>query len=390
MKDGGNRQLGRALRRGIALGLAIVAVWGVSLTVDFPALMDRVAALGEEPGLAVSLLTAQMGPLPGQTAGSALEGWGRLLLGQSALLAAGEENVLDLRSTQAPGEEEPDLSEPDDGDQEEPDLQPQGGEDDIVEMTARGKEGGSYLYGEGVYLYNRSGLDLDASVLSEGTVDVALGEGPQILIVHTHGSEAYSQADGDTYEESDPYRTTDCTHNIVKVGEEIATVFRAYGFQVVHDTTLFDYPAYNGAYDRSKAAVDQWLEEYPTIQVVLDVHRDALTDSEGRAYKLVSEEAGDKVAQVMFVVGSSGGGAEHPRWKDNLAFAVKLQQGLVRGYANLARPIVLRSSRYNQQLLPGSLLVEVGGHGNTLTEAIDGARLWADNVARTLLEMKEG
>ena len=92
----------------------------------------------------------------------------------------------------------------------------------------------------------------------------------------------------------------------------------------------------------------------------------------------------------MLVVGSSGGGAEHPRWRDNLAFAVALQRNLVRGYHSLARPIVLRNSRYNQQLSPGYLLVEVGGHGNTLSEAVAGARLWADNVARTLLELSGG
>ncbi|MGE4275896.1 MAG: stage II sporulation protein P [Lawsonibacter sp.] len=388
----GNRRYLTALRRGVALGLALVAVWGVSLTADFSALENLLTDLGEEPTLAVSLLSGQMSPQPKQEAASGLTGWGRLLLSESALLAAGEEGVVSARGEQPPAQEEPDLSDShgDGDDQEEPNLQPQTGEDNIVEMTSKGKNGGKYLFGEGVYLYNRTDMDLDVSVLSQGTVDVPLGEGPQILIVHTHGSEAYSQTDGDTYEESDSYRTTDCTHNVVKVGEEMATVFRAHGFQVIHDTTLYDYPAYNGSYDRSKAAVEQWLKQYPTIKIVLDVHRDALEGSDGQVYKLVSQEAGKEVAQVMLVVGSNGSGAEHPRWKDNLAFAVKLQQGLVRGYTSLARPIVLRNSRYNQQLLPGSLLVEVGGHGNTLSEAIDGARLWADNVARTLLTMKEG
>ncbi len=388
----GNRRYLTALRRGVALGLALVAVWGVSLTADFSALEKLLTDLGEEPTLAVSLLSGQMNSLPREEAAAGLTGWGRLLLGESALLAAGEEGVVKYRGEQPPNQEEPDPSDHhgDGDDQEEPNLQPQTGKDNIVEMTSKGKNEGNYLYGEGVYLYNRTDLKLDVSVLTQGTVDVPLGEGPQILIVHTHGSEAYSQTDGDTYEESDSYRTTDCTHNVVKVGEEIATVFRAHGFQVLHDTSLYDYPSYNGSYDRSKAAVEQWLKQYPTIKIVLDVHRDALEGSEGQVYKLVSQEAGKKVAQVMLVVGSSGSGAEHPRWKDNLAFAIKLQQGLARGYTSLARPIVLRNSRYNQQLLPGSLLVEVGGHGNTLSEAIAGARLWADNVARTLLIMKEG
>ena len=385
----GNRNYLTALRRGVALGLALVALWGIGHTVDFQALGTSAAHRIGDSGLAVKLLAHQLGSVEEKE--QALTGLSRLLLFQSSLLAEGEEEILRLRAqSQSMVEEpEPDSSAGDGDDQEEPDLQPQIGEDGIIEMTGRGKNEGKYLYGEGVYLYNRTDLELDTRVLTAGKVDVELGEGPQILIVHTHGSESYSQSDGDTYEESDPYRTTDCTHNVVKVGEEMATVFRAHGFQVIHDTTLFDYPSYNGAYDRSKAAVEEWLEKYPTIQVVLDVHRDALVGSDGQVYKLISEEAGKKVAQVMMVIGSNGSGAEHPRWKDNLAFGVLLQQGLVRGYSELARPMVVRTSRYNQQLLPGSLLVEVGGHGNTLTEAIAGARLWADNVARTLLQLKE-
>ena len=383
------KTVGRALRRGVALGLVLVGVWGLSLTADLGGLGEQLSQLGREPALAVALLESQLGAIPGE---EVLTGWGTLLVSSSPLLSAGEEGVRQMRLGQTQQEDsdgEGDLMDQDGEDEEQPQLTPSDQSEGIIEMTGEGTRDGKYLYEGEVYVYNRTNFDLDASVLREGTVDVNLGEGPQILIVHSHGSEAYSPSDGDTYEESDPYRTTDCTHNVVKVGEEMATVFRAHGFQVIHDTTLFDYPSYNEAYDRSKAAVEQWLEKYPTIQVVLDVHRDALEGSEGEIYKMVSTEAGEKVAQVMLVIGSSGGGADFPRWKDNLAFAVLLQRNLVRGYSSLARPIVLRNSRYNQQLLPGSILVEVGGHGNTLTEAIAGARLWADNVARTLLTLKE-
>ena len=388
MQNRGTGRVGRALRHGVALGLALTAAWGVSLTADFGGVEDQLAALGERPSLAVALMAAKLGELPGE--GQTLAGWGRLLLKGSPLLRLGEDAVLKL-NTQPDngGGPEPEPPDPEEEDVEQPDLQPSDSGEGIVEMTGRGKEGSQYLSDGGLYVYNRTEEELDASLLQEGAVDVPLGEGPQILIVHTHGSEAYSMTDGDTYEESDPYRTTDCAHNVVRVGEEMATVFRTYGFQVIHDATLCDYPAYNGAYDRSKALVEQWLEKYPTIRVVLDVHRDALVGSEGEIYKMVSEEAGEKVAQVMMVLGTGAGGAEHPRWRDNLAFALRLQRNLVKGYASLARPTVLRKSRYNQQLCPGYILVEVGGHGNTLSEAIAGGRLWADNVARTLLEMKQ-
>ena len=387
----GNGQMGRALRRGVALGLALIGMWGVGMTVDFSALGGAVAAWGAESGTAAVLLERQLGALPGSGT-ETFTGWGRLLLGQSALLSAGEEAVASARESR--GEDfqyqDPELFDQDGEDQVEPDLQPPAQDGDVVEMTAGGKEGSQYIRQDNLYLYNRTSKALDASIFSSGTVDVPLGEGPQILIVHTHGSEAYSQTDGDLYEESDPYRTTDCTHNVVRVGEEMATVFRAHGFQVIHDTTLYDYPAYNGAYERSLAAVEDWLGQYLTIKVVLDVHRDALVGSNNEIYKLVTTEAGQKVAQVMMVIGSDENSGAHPRWQDNLAFAVLLQKSLLQGYTSLARPIVLRSSSYNQQVSPGSILVEVGGHGNTLTEAIDGARMWADNVARTLLTLKTG
>lgn len=380
-------RMGRALRRGVALGLAGAAVWGISLTADLSSLEDSRTGRPDGPALAVSLMISRMGTLPGEAHG--LTGWRRLLLEASSLLEQGEGAVL-AREDGPGGGAPPEGEDPDPGDGEEdvnpPDLRPS--DEGIVEMTGQGKQGSLYLRDGEVYVYNRTGRELDSSLLQEGTVDVPLGEGPQILIVHTHGSEAYSMTDGDVYEESDPYRTTDCTHNVVRVGEEMATVFRAYGFQVIHDTTLCDYPAYNGAYDRSKAVVEQWLEKYPSIKVVLDVHRDALVGSEGEIYKMVTTEAGKKTAQVMMVLGTDAGGADHPRWKDNLAFALRLQRNLVKGYTSLARPTVLRKSRYNQQLCPGSILVEVGGHGNTLSEAVDGGRLWADNVARTLLELK--
>ena len=377
----GDRHI-RAIRRGVALGLALVGLWGLGLTVDGEDLLTRFTAWEEESHLAVKVMAHQLGAASPRE--QALTGWTRLLLWQSPLLAAGEEDVLELRR-EAPSSQSPELQDGDDDEGEDPSLAPPDEGEGILEMTGQGKEGGKYLCDDGVYLYNRTEKELDASILSQGQVGVTLGEGPHILIVHTHGSEAYSQTDGDRYEESDPYRTTDCTHNVVRVGEEMATVFRAHGFQVLHDTNLYDYPAYNGSYDRSKAAVEQWLAEYPSISVVLDVHRDALSAEDGTPYRLITTEVGRQTAQVMTVVGTNGGGSSHTRWKENLAFALFLQQKLEKGFDALARPIVLRSAGFNQQLcVPGYLLVEVGGHGNTLADAIEGARFWADTAARAL------
>ena len=258
----------------------------------------------------------------------------------------------------------------------------------VVEHTNLGQQDGKYQWEQDVYVKNSSGQSIDLAALKAQTVNLELGEGPQILIYHTHGSEAYTQTEENRYTESDSYRTTDCQRNVVRVGEEMAEVFRAQGFEVIHDTTLYDYPAYNGAYERSRAGVESWLAQYPTIKFVLDVHRDALISQDGAAYKLVAQEGEEKVAQVMFVVGSSDGSTHHPNWRENLALAVHLQTILSQRYEQLARPITLRSSRFNQHLSTGSLLVEVGGHGNTLEEAIDGAKLFARTVGAALRDMK--
>lgn len=387
----------RALRRGIGLGLAVVAVWGVAMTADLSGVKEVLRTWADRPAVAVALLESQLGSLPQEVAQGSLTGWNRLLVGQSALLSAGREAVENqlqsqgesqgIQSEQTDPSVEPEEA-PDDDDQVDTPLQPPVSQDDILEMTGVGKEGGQYLSQNGVYLYDRTGKGLDESVFTAGAVHFTLGEGPQILIVHTHGSEAYSQTDGLTYQESDPYRTTDCSRNMVRVGEEMAQIFRENGFEVIHDTNLYDYPAYNGAYDRSGAAVKDWLAKYPTIKIILDVHRDALVGTDGSIYKLVSEENGEKVAQVMLVVGTDGSGASHPYWIDNLALAIRYQQELISDYVSLARPVVLRNSRYNQNLSAGSLLVEVGGHGNTLTEALAGARLFAQSVSQVLLGMK--
>lgn len=392
MRDKGRgRDPLRPLRRGVGLGLALTAVWGVGCTADLSGAWSALAQWTSRSQAAVALVAGELGQAPEETALAGLDGWGRLLVEQSALLSAGTQVVALQRQEEQDGslsQPPAQVEEPDNDDQTEVELQPPAEPDDVVETTSVGKDGGQYLSQNGVYLYDRSGKGLDPSVFSAGSVNVTLGAGPQILILHSHGSEAYSQNDGDLYQESDSFRTTDCTHNVVRVGEEMAEVFRSHGFQVVHDTNLYDYPAYNGAYDRSQAAVQDWLNKYPTIRIILDVHRDALVGTDGAIYKLVSQENGKKVAQVMLVVGTDAGGASHPNWTNNLALAIRFQQELVSDYVTLARPIVLRSSSYNQELSPGSLLVEVGGHGNTLTEALDGARLFAESASQVLLGLK--
>lgn len=253
----------------------------------------------------------------------------------------------------------------------------------IIAQTIRPSNYGSLPSADGVYLQNRTSQTVDMQGLAATPITLSGSKnGPSILILHTHSTESYTQTPEDVYEESDSYRTTDPAHNIIRVGDEMAAAFARAGLNVLHDRNLYDYPNYNGAYSRSKAVIEQYLELYPSISVVLDVHRDALMAEDGSIYKVVTEaETAEDCAQIMLVVGTEEAGGSHPNWAQNLSFAIGLQRNLNEKAPSLARPITLRKSHYNQQLSPGSLLVEVGTHGNTLEEAIRAAQLFAETTA---------
>lgn len=206
---------------------------------------------------------------------------------------------------------------------------------------------------------------------------------PQILIYHSHGTESYSPTPGYEYQESDPYRSLQEGRNIISVGEAMAEVFTAAGYSVIHDKTYHDYPDYNSSYSNSSLAVKQYLQEYPSITLIFDVHRDALEDTNGLPYQLISKQEEQDVAQVMLVVGTNGDGYSHDLWRENLDLALSIQETML-NYGDFSRPLTLRSSRFNQHLSTGSLLVEVGGHGNTLPQAIEAGALFAQCVIETI------
>ena len=215
----------------------------------------------------------------------------------------------------------------------------------------------------------------------------ALGEGsPQILILHTHGSESYTPAETEGIVWSGDHRTTDSRYNVVAVGDAMAEVFSAAGISVLHDRTLYDYPSYNDAYDRSLTAINDYLARYPSISFVLDVHRDAIEDGEGNQYKVVCETEEGTSAQMTLVVGSDGGGLEHPGWRENLKLAAAIQNQLLEENSQLMRPILLRNSRYNQHATTGSLLVEIGAAGNSPEEAALAAKLFAEGMVEVIKE----
>ena len=239
----------------------------------------------------------------------------------------------------------------------------------------------------GLSIKNETSYDIDLSgMLAAGSqVKLPAGE-PQILIIHTHSSEAYTPAGLDRYEASDTNRTEDTDYNIVRIGDELTALFQQAGLNVIHDREIYDYPSYTGSYERSGAAVQSYLEQYPNIAVVLDIHRDAL-GANGVVYKTMAEESGVCASQVMLLVGTDDSGLYHPNWRSNLSLALYLQNAVSAVHPTLMRPVALVQQRYNQHLTGGSLILEVGSSGNTLQEALAAIRLFADAAAHALLAL---
>ncbi len=235
-----------------------------------------------------------------------------------------------------------------------------------------------------VYCNNSSSRKIESGWF-DGTFAATYNEtaAPQVLIVHTHATESYTLPSDEHYEETDNRRTLDNNYNMIAIGEEIAQTLSSYGIGVIHDCTLHDYPSYSGSYNRSLETIEKAKQRYPSIAFVLDVHRDAVSDSRGTPYKLLCEE-NPNAAQMEFVIGTDGGGAKHDLWRENLKLACAVQQTISEQYPTLMRPIVLRNSRYNQHATLGSLLLEVGAAGNSFEEARNAARIFAEGFAKTI------
>ena len=175
------------------------------------------------------------------------------------------------------------------------------------------------------------------------------------------------QVHGYEYEATGNYRTTDLNYSVARVGTELTNYLKEKGFNVTHNTTYHDYPAYSGSYARSLNTLEGLLEGKNT-QLVFDLHRDAVGSSNEYAPTIKIND--NYVAQIMFLIGTNGGGLEHPNWIQNLKIAVKIQEKANEMYPGLFRPIIIRNSRYNQHLTNGSSIIEVGATGNTMEQCI--------------------
>lgn len=240
----------------------------------------------------------------------------------------------------------------------------------IIEEDMSVSDTTGYLsFGAGVIKNSTSLSDEEAQQYLEAENPVQIdSDGPQVLIMHTHATESFEPYDTDTYDTRHTWRTTDNTQNIVAAGEVMAEAIRSYGIEVLHDETQHDYPSYNGSYDRSAETVKGILAQYPSIKVVLDIHRDAIISGDTVTAPVVESDEGT-AAQVMIISGCDDGTMDYPDWRENLAFAIDLQQQMEADHPGFTRPVLFDYRFYNQNLTTGSLLIEVGGHGNTLSQA---------------------
>ena len=244
--------------------------------------------------------------------------------------------------------------------------------DDLTRVQIRYATGSSYR------------PDLEALITSRLSWDLDDGA-PAVLILHSHGSEAFQKQPGQDYQELVNTRTTDTDYNMIAVGDHLAKLLENAGIRVIHDRTMHDIPSYNDAYTNARASAEAYLAQYPSIRLVLDLHRDSATNADGSLYATGVKVEGETIAQLMLVMGSNAA-YPHPHWEENLSVALKILAMLERQVPGISRPASLRASRYNQDLHPAMLLVEVGSSGNTLAQA----KAAVDYLAKAIIKLKDG
>ena len=238
---------------------------------------------------------------------------------------------------------------------------------------------------EAIPVYYGSSQRPDLGTLLAAPLDWCLtGETPTVLILHTHTTESYTKTT-EPYVETSDYRTLDEGYNMLSIGDRVEQLLEQAGIRVVHDRTIHDYPSYNGSYAHARKETSRLLQEYPGIRLVLDLHRDA-SGSPGNQLRTEVLAEGIACAQLMLVVGTGTGGLTHEHWQENLSLALKLHSLLERQTPGIMRPVNLRSQRFNQDLSPGCLLVEVGAAGNSHEEAL----LAAEKLAQAVILLARG
>ncbi len=230
-----------------------------------------------------------------------------------------------------------------------------------------------------------------ADKLKEELVIPKTENGPTVLLYHTHTTETYLLLDRDFYAQGFLSRSNDENRNMVRVGKAVKQELEKMGFNVIHDTAVYDNP-YTGAYYRSMDAAEAYLEKYPSIKITIDLHRDAIQNDSGVKTKPTAVINGKKAAQIMIIAGcqeEGNGITDLPEWEQNLTFALKLQQSMETLYPGLTRPVFFCARSYNMGLTPYSLLVEMGTDANTLDEAVYSGKMLGRALGKVIEESKK-
>lgn len=251
-----------------------------------------------------------------------------------------------------------------------------------------GKYYGNQYFDLDNYGQVRNCTDVSASVLLAQSrlkpeFTIKLNSTPQVLIMHTHTTESFEPCEREYYDDSFSYRTSDENMNVVAVGEEIRLELEKYGISVIHDTTVHDYPSYNGSYERSAQTVKDIISKNPDIKVVLDIHRDAIA-SDGNLIAPVTEVNGKKAAQVMIISGCDDGTMGMPDYLQNFRLASLFQQQIEEDSPGITRPILFDYRQYNQDITTGSLLIEIGSHGNSIDQVKYSGSLIGNSIGKAL------
>lgn len=255
----------------------------------------------------------------------------------------------------------------------------------IVEADYR-KAGQTAVFGNVRVKNSTETKSLNIEKVLQQKLDMAISDKkkPAVLIVHTHATESYQMVPRDYYVKGENGRSNREDNSVIRVGTEIAKQLENAGFQVIHDKTVHD-TSYSGAYYRCEDTIQKHLKENPQIQVVLDVHRDAMHQSNGNKIKPVATIEGKKAAQVMIITGAEEGSiTDFPDWEKNLQFSLHLQEQMERMYPGLTRPVMFCQRIYTQNLHPQDILLEMGTDANTLEEAVYAGRLVGNALAGLL------
>ena len=224
-----------------------------------------------------------------------------------------------------------------------------------------------------VKIINTTSYQVDMEALLTKALDWKLcSDEPTVLILHAHATESYAGTKN--------YRSEEESQNMLSIGDRLEQLLENTGIGVIHDRTLHDAPSYSGSYASARTSMKEYLEKYPSIRLVLDLHRDAAEDAQGNqiGYTISTEQG--EAAKMLMVVGTDAGGLTHPDWQENMALAVKLHTQLQKEHPGICRSLQIRTSRFNQDLSPGALLVEVGSAGNTQEEAMLAVEILAQAI----------